>query len=111
MATKIKLSSFDTPLSRGWVDSPGAGIIFGILYISLNLADAWLTNLSIGLGGIERNPIVRLYGGNMAIKCSLALIVLVLLFLFKKERLLLSVNALLAIIVLWNLIGVLSFEW
>ena len=74
------------------------------LFVVLNLADAWLTKQAFALGDTELNPIVDFfgYGDNLAIKALLALVIVLLLWLFGKAHLFKYLNILMIGVVLWN---------
>lgn len=72
------------------------------LFVSLNIADAWLTKQLIAIGGREGNPIVVAYGGNMLIKAFLALAVVLLLIRFGKSKLVWALNICMLVVVFWN---------
>ena len=47
--------------------------LLGLLFIFLNVTDAWITQQLIANGGAEANPIVESYGASLAIKALLAI--------------------------------------
>lgn len=77
------------------------GAIGGLLFIGLNIADAWLTNQVLEAGWHEINPVVSSYGTNMVIKGFLALAIVVALVRFGKTRLLWLLNIFMLAVVLW----------
>jgi hypothetical protein len=74
----------------------------GHVFVSLNIADAWLTNQLIAMGSHEGNPIVVTYGYNMLVKALLALAVVLLLVRFGKSKLLWVLNICMLAVVIWN---------
>jgi len=74
-----------------------------ILFVGLNIADAWLTKATLSLGAIELNPITAGWGGNVIAKGIVAIIVILALYWFYKEKLLRPLNFVFFGIVLWNL--------
>ncbi len=74
-----------------------------ILFVGLNIADAWLTKSALNLGAIELNPVTVGWGSNVIAKGAVAIIVILALYLFYKEKLLLPLNFVLFGVVLWNL--------
>ncbi len=74
-----------------------------ILFVGLNMADAWLTKSALNLGAIELNPVTVGWGSNVIAKGIVAIIVILALYLFYKEKLLLPLNFVLFGVVLWNL--------
>jgi len=71
-------------------------------FVSLNIADAWLTNQLIAMGGREGNPIVVAYGDNILVKAFLALAVVLLLIRFGKSKLVWALNICMLAVVFWN---------
>jgi len=74
----------------------------GLLFIGLNLADAWVTKQLLAHGGGEANAIASLYGSNALIKGFLALAVVLILVRFGKANLLKVLNVCMAAVVLWT---------
>jgi len=74
-----------------------------ILFVGLNIADAWLTKGALNLGAIELNPVTAGWGSNVIAKGIVAIIVILALHWFYKEKLLLPLNFVLFGVVLWNL--------
>jgi hypothetical protein len=73
------------------------------LFVTLNVVDAFLTKTAISAGAVEFNPVMAVVGGNVFIKGGLALALAFLLYYFRQQRALWVLNALLLIVVLWNL--------
>ena len=71
-------------------------------FVSLNIADAWLTNQLIAMGSREGNPIVVAYGDNMLVKAFVALAVLLLLVRLGRSKLVWVLNVCMLAVVLWN---------
>ncbi len=74
-----------------------------ILFVGLNMADAWLTKGALNLGAIELNPVTVGWGSNVIAKGTIAIIVILALYWFYKEKLLRPLNFVLFGVVLWNL--------
>jgi len=74
----------------------------GLLFVALNLTDAWLTRQLISHGGGEANPIVSAYGTDLVIKGLLALAVALVLVRLGKGRLLKVLNVCMVAVVLWT---------
>lgn len=74
----------------------------GLCFIGLNILDAYLTGLVLGMGGIEFNPLMYAWGDNMLVKGLVAAVIAGALYLSRKERCLYYVNLLLLGVVLWN---------
>lgn len=73
-----------------------------VLFVGLNLVDAWLTKELIAAGGGEGNPIVSAYGGNTLIKGFLSLAIALLLVGFGKARLVWMLTMCMVLVVLWT---------
>jgi len=80
----------------------GVSAVSGLLFVGLNIVDAWLTKQLLAMGGRELNPIVITYGENMLIKGLIALAVVLLLIKFGKKKLLGGLNFCMLAVVLWN---------
>lgn len=74
----------------------------GAAFVSLNLADAWLTKQYVAAGGGEANPIVGWYGHDLWTKGLVALAVVLILAVYGKPRLLKVLNVCMAAVVLWT---------
>jgi hypothetical protein len=74
----------------------------GIVFIALNLGDAYLTKVALSLGALEVNPLVTTWGSSLIAKGLVATGIALLLYAFRKEKLLWAVNILLLGIILWN---------
>lgn len=74
-----------------------------LLFLLLNLADAYLTGCALAMGAGEFNPIAAGYGASMPLKGLLVVLVAFLLYMFRREGLLWFLNFALLGIVLWNL--------
>ncbi|MBA7716179.1 hypothetical protein ES703_125244 [subsurface metagenome] len=81
---------------------PIAEHLQGLLFIFLNIADAWLTEQLIANGGAEANPIVDGYGASLAIKALLAVLIVAITGITGKARLLRLLNAGMFLVVLWT---------
>lgn len=82
--------------------------ISGLLFIGLNIADAWLTGQLLALGWQEINPIVKPYGPNLVIRGLLAVAIVVALVRFGKAKLLWVLNIAMSVVVLWLGVGLLN---
>lgn len=75
----------------------------GLIFIGLNIADAFLTKTGLALGASEINPLVATFGGNILIKGLIAAVVIFALCYFGKKKLLWHLNFAMLGVVLWNL--------
>jgi len=107
-------------LSTYWVDMRGlpsvAAICNGIVFVGLNMVDAWLTTELLAIGGAEANWWRMLFGASvfsatnfMVIKVLLATGVVLVLIRLGKARLLWLLNVGVSIVVLSNLACFLSY--
>ena len=83
----------------------------GLVFVGLNLADAWLTKQLIAIGSWEGNPIVASYGDNMLIKGVLALAIVLILARFGRLKLLWVLNVAILAVVFWNGAWLFNLLW
>ena len=83
--------------------------INSLVFVGLNLADAWLTKQLLAYGGGEANAIVSLYGGSMLIKGFLAVAIVLILVRLGKAKLLKVLNVCMMAVVLWTSIWMLTY--
>ena len=81
----------------------------GLLFIFLNITDAWLTERLIVNGGAEANPIVESYGASLAIKALLSVLVVASLGVIGKTRYLRLLNIGMLLIVVWTGVWLLTY--
>ena len=75
----------------------------GIIFIALNVCDAYLTKTALSMGATELNPLVTTWGSDLIAKGLVATGILLLLYAFNKEKLLWAINMVLVGVILWNL--------
>ncbi len=75
----------------------------GIIFIGLNLGDAYLTKVALSMGAAELNPLLTTWGSSLIAKGLLAAGIVLLLYAFNKEKLLWVINMVLVGVILWNL--------
>ncbi len=80
-----------------------------LLFVGLNLADAWVTKQLLAHGGGEANVIASAYGSSMLIKGFLALAIVLGLIRLGKAKLLWVLNVCMVAVVLWTGGWVLSY--
>ena len=75
-----------------------------VLFVGLNLVDAWLTKQAFALGEIELNPVVAYfgYGDNLVLKGLLALTIALLFWRVGKSHLFWYLNILMVGVIFWN---------
>jgi hypothetical protein len=83
-------------------------ILFCFVFIGLNILDAWLTGLALGIGHYELNPFLGTrFSSNMLIKGLISAGIVAALVLFKRYRLLKPLNVGMSLICVWNCVVVL----
>ena len=101
MAT-LRLALDDTGLRNG--------ILLCIAFIGLNLVDAWLTGIALGLGSYELNPFLGArFGSSMLVKGLIGCLIVTALVLFKRGRLLKPLSLGMVLICVWNGLAILSW--
>lgn len=73
-----------------------------VAFVALNIADAYLTRLSLMAGAIEINPLMAGLGSSVIIKGIIAVALVSALYFFGKEKVLWLLNFGLFGIILWN---------
>jgi len=87
------------------------GILLCVGFIGLNILDAWLTRVALGLGSYELNPFINMrFGSSMLVKGLIAAEIVMILILFKRGRLLKPLNLFMILICTWNTFAVLSWS-
>jgi len=87
------------------------GILLCVGFIGLNILDAWLTRVALGLGSYELNPFINMrFGNSMLVKGLIAAEIVMILILFKRGRLLKPLNLFMILICTWNTFAVLSWS-
>lgn len=85
-------------------------LLFGIVFIELNILDAQLTGLALSLGSSELNPILGSnYGSNIMFKSVVSIAVIAILLWCNNGRLLKYLNFGMCAIVVWNAFSVWSW--
>ena len=87
---------------KAFVKEPLYSCLGVVLFVGLNVADAWLTRELIAVGGAEANPLVSLYGSNALIKGFLALAIVLILVRLDKAKWLKVLNIGMVAVVLWT---------
>jgi hypothetical protein len=77
-------------------------MIPAVTFVALNIADAYLTKISVMAGAIEVNPLMADIGSSVLFKGLIAIALACALYFFGKERLLWLLNFVFFGIVLWN---------
>jgi len=87
------------------------GILLCVGFIGLNILDAWLTRVALGLGSYELNPFINMrFGSSMLVKGLIAAEIVMILILFKRGGLLKPLNLCMILICTWNSFAVLSWS-
>jgi len=78
-------------------------ILLCLVFVGLNVLDAWLTGIALGAGSYELNPFLGMrFGSNMLIKGLISAAIVAALVLFKRGRLLKPLSLGMLIICVWN---------
>jgi hypothetical protein len=78
-------------------------ILLCVVFIALNILDAWLTGLALRTGNYELNPFLGTrFGSNMLVKWPISAGIVVALVLFKRDRLLKPLSLGISLICTWN---------
>jgi len=87
------------------------GILLCVGFIGLNIVDAWLTGMALGLGSYELNPFLGArFGSSMLVKGLIACLIVTALVLFKRGRLLKPLSLGMVLICAWNSFAILSWS-
>lgn len=80
-------------------------MVVSIIFVLLNVADAYLTKLGLAMGATEGNAFiaVQALGGNILAKGLLSAFLAGCLYVGRKEKVLYLLNLLLFGLVFWNL--------
>ena len=85
-------------------------ILLCLVFIALNIVDAWLTGIAVGAGNYELNPLLGMsLGGNIPIKGLISVGIVTALVLFKRTRLLKPLSLGMLLICVWN--GLVVWLW
>jgi hypothetical protein len=89
----------------------GRTTLLCVVFIGLNILDAWLTKVALGLGSQELNPFLGMrFGSSILVKGLISLGIVMVLVLFKRDRLLKPLNVAIAVVCAWNALAVLSWS-
>ena len=87
------------------------GILLCVGFIGLNILDAWLTRIALGLGSYELNPLISIrFGSSTLVKGLIAAEIVLILILFKRGRLLKPLNLFMILVCTWNSFAILSWS-
>jgi len=73
-----------------------------IIFVLLNVTDAYLTKMGLAAGAIEINPLMPAIGSSILFKGLIAAALVGVLYFFRKERILWLMNFVLFGVVVWN---------
>ncbi len=89
----------------------GRTILLCVVFIGLNILDAWLTGIALGAGSYELNPFLGMrFSSNMLVKGLISAGIVAALVLFKRGRLLKPLSLGMLLICTWNGLAVLSWS-
>ena len=87
------------------------GILLCVVFIGLNILDAWLTRVALGLGSYELNLFMNIrLGSSLLVKGLIAAEIVLILILFKRGRLLKPLSIMMLLICTWNSFAILSWS-
>jgi hypothetical protein len=87
------------------------GLLLCVGFIGLNILDAWLTRVALGLGSYELNLFINMrFGSSMLVKGLIAAEIVLILILFKRGGLLRPLNFCMILICTWNSFAILSWS-
>ena len=82
-------------------------ILLCVVFIGLNILDAWLTGIALGAGNYELNPFLGMrFGSSMLIKGLISVGIVTALVLFKRGRLLKPLSLGMLLVCTWNCVVV-----
>jgi len=100
---KLKRPAAETVLNRT--------ILLCVVFVGLNILDAWLTGTALGAGSHELNPFLGAgFGSSMLVKALIALGVVVALVFLRRDRLLKLLNYGMVLVCAWNALAVWSWR-
>lgn len=76
-----------------------------LIFIGLNVIDAWLTRIDLALGAFELSPLAPPFAANLMARGLVAVVIILILFLIKKASLVWWANLLMLIPVSWHFIA------
>jgi hypothetical protein len=86
-------------------------LLLCVIFIGLNILDAWLTGLALGAGNYELNLFLGMrFGSNMLVKGLISAGIVATLVLFKRGRLLKPLSLGMSLICTWNCVAVLLWS-
>jgi len=86
-------------------------ILLCVGFIGLNILDAWLTKVALGLGSYELNFFMNMrFGSSMLLKGLMAAEIVMILILFKRGGWLKLLNLCMILICTWNSFAILSWS-
>jgi hypothetical protein len=99
---RLRWAVAETALSRT--------ILLCVVFIGLNIVDAWMTGLAVGAGNYELNPFLGMrLGSSILVKGLISAGIVTALVLFKRGGLLKPLNLGMLLICAWN--GVVVWLW
>jgi hypothetical protein len=82
-----------------------------LVFIGLNILDAWLTAVALGAGNYELNPFLGMsFGSSMLFKGLISVGIATALVLFRRCRLLKPLCLVMSLICVWNCVVVLFWS-
>jgi len=86
-------------------------ILLCVVFIVLNILDAWLTGIALGAGNYELNPFLGMkFGSSMLVKGLISAGIVTALVLFKRGSLLKPLSLGMLLVCTWNCVAVLFWS-
>ena len=86
-------------------------ILLCVVFIVLNILDAWLTGIALGAGSYELNLFLGArFGSSILVKGLISAGIVTALVLFKRDRLLKLLNFGMVLVCAWNALAVWSWS-
>ena len=87
-------------------------ILLCVVFIGLNILDAWLTRVTLGLGGYELNFLIDIrFGSSMLLKGLSSFLIVIILVLFERGWLLKPLSIVMLLICTWNGLAIWSWNY
>jgi hypothetical protein len=100
---RLKRGAAETVLSRT--------VLLCVVFIVLNILDAWLTGIALGAGSYELNLFLGArFGSSILVKGLISAGIVTALVLFKRDRLLKLLNFGMVLVCAWNALAVWSWS-
>jgi hypothetical protein len=76
-----------------------------LIFIGLNVIDAWLTRIDLALEAFELSPLVPPFAANLMTRGLVAIVIILIFYLIKKEGFIWWANLLMLVPISWHFIA------